>query len=92
MPRVKVTYLNIYYTITRNREEYIEFDEPFTLGQLLNTLSERYGSKFNRVIFKNDNKLKRAIWIMVNRVVTSDLEVKLKDSTEVIFSLPLSGG
>ncbi len=92
MPRVKVKYLNFYYTITLNKEEYIEFDEPFTLRQLLNTLSERYGSKFSEVIFNKENKLKTNIWIMVDRGVSNDLEAELKDGAVVIFSLPLSGG
>ena len=77
MPRVKVKYLNFYYTITLNKEEYIEFDEPFTLRQLLNTLSERYGSKFSEVIFNKENKLKTNIWIMVEITPPSNNNIEV---------------
>ena len=92
MPRVRVKYLNFYYTITRKKDEYIEFDKSFTLGQLLITLSGRYGQKFSEAIFNKEKKLKTSIWIMVDRGVTNDLEAELKDGDVVMFSLPLCGG
>ena len=92
MPRVKVKYLNLYYTITRKKEEYIEFDKSFTLGQLLNTLSGRYSLKFKEVIFNKKNKIKKTVLIVVDRAVTNDLETRLKDGSVVMLSLPISGG
>jgi len=92
MPRVRVKYLNFYYTITRKKDEYIEFDKSFTLGQLLNILSGKYEPKFSEVIFNKEYKLKTNIWIMVDHRVTNDLEAELKDGDVVMFSLPLCGG
>ena len=92
MPRVKVKYLNVHYSITRKKEEFIEFRDAITLRELLNEVTRRYKSRFRDSILDGENRLKPHVWILVNREVIKDLETTLKDGDMVVFSLPIVGG
>ncbi len=92
MYRVKVKYLNVYYSITRKKEEFIEFDESLTLGELLDKVARSHRTKFRDFIFDKEDKLKPYVWIFLNRERSKDLERELKDGEVVVFSLPIVGG
>ena len=92
MSKVRIRYLNFYLRITRKKEEYFEFDDPFTLGQLLTHLSKRYGPEFTELILKNDNTLREDSWIMIGSKIANDVNTMLNDDEEIMFSLPLGGG
>ncbi len=92
MPRVKVKYLNVYYSITRKEQEYIEFDGRITLGELLNRVSLSYKSKFIDLILDEENKLKPHVWMLINQEREKNLQRELKDGEVVVFSLPIVGG
>jgi len=92
MPRVKVKYLNVYYSMTHKEEEFIAFDDAFTLGELLDKVSEIYKPKFRDSIFDKENNLKPHAWILVNKEIEKDLKRRLKGGEVVVFSLPVVGG
>ena len=92
MARIKVKYLNIYYTTTRKSEEVVEFSESPTLMELIERLSTTYKSEFRDKVLDGENKLKPHAWILVNGLPTRDLQTKLKDGEVVVFSLPVTGG
>jgi len=89
---IKVKYLNIYYTITRKKEEFIEFNESLTLRELVDKLSRGYKPEFRDAILDGENKLKPHAWILVNGELAKNLEMKLKDEEVIVFSLPITGG
>jgi MoaD family protein len=92
MYRIKVKYLNVYYSITGKKEESIEFDDSLTLGELLEKVARGHKPKFRDFIFDEENKLRPYVWIFLNRERTKDLERELKDGEVVVFSLPIVGG
>lgn len=92
MPRVKVKYLNVHYSLTRKKEEFIEFQGPLTLRELLNEVTRRYKSVFRDSILDGENRLKPHVWILINQEVIRELETTLKDGDVVVFSLPIAGG
>ncbi len=92
MYRVKVKYLNVYYSITGKKEELIEFDDSLTLGELLEKVARSHKSKFRDFIFDDENKLRSYVWIFLNRERAKDLSRELKDGEVVVFSLPIVGG
>lgn len=92
MKRVKVKYLNVYYTITHKEEEFIEFDDSLTLRELIDKVSRNYKPKFRDSILDKENKLRPHAWILVNRELAKDLEKELKDGEMIVFSLPIIGG
>lgn len=92
MPRVKVKYLNVHYSLTCKKEEFIEFRDVLTLRDFLNEVTRRYKSAFRDSILDGENRLKPHVWILINRDVIRDLETTLKDGDVVVFSLPIAGG
>jgi len=92
MERIKVKYLNVYYSITHKKEEFVEFDNGLTLRELLEKLAQSYKPEFRDAILDGENKLKPHAWILVNGVLEKDLARKLKDGEVVVFSLPIVGG
>ncbi|MDP6178467.1 MAG: MoaD/ThiS family protein [Desulfatiglandales bacterium] len=92
MYRVKVKYLNVYYSITGKKEELIEFDDSLTLGELLEKAARSNKPKFRDFIFDDGNKLRSYVWIFLNRERTKDFSRELKDGEVVVFSLPIVGG
>jgi len=92
MKRIKVKYLNIYYTITRKKEDSVEFDGSLTLRELVDKLSRSYKPEFRDAILDGENKLKPHAWILVNGELAKNLEIKLKDGEVIVFSLPIAGG
>lgn len=92
MPRVKVKYLNVHYSLTRKKEEFIEFQGALTLRELLNEVTRRYKSVFRDSILDGENRLKPHVWILINQEVIRELETTLKDGDVVVFSLPIAGG
>ena len=92
MARIKVKYLNVYYSVTRKQAEYIEFDGRLSLGELLTRVCGKYGSKLRDLVLDEDDKLKPHAWILVNQEREKDLQRELMDGEVVVFSLPIVGG
>ena len=92
MAKIKVKYLNVYYSVTLKQEEYIEFGGCLNLGELLTRACEKYGPKLKDLVFDEDDKLKPHTWMLVNQEREKDLQRKLVDGEVVVFSLPIVGG
>ena len=92
MNRVKLKYLNVYYSMTGKEEEFIAFEDPLTLIELLERVSRNYPPKFKDAILDEENRLKPHAWILVNQERTKDLERELMDGEVIVFSLPIVGG
>jgi MoaD family protein len=92
MGRIKVKYLNVYCMLTGKKEEFIEFQERLTLGELLQKLFQRYRTRFKDAITDEKNALRPYVWILVNQERVKDLDKKLTNSDTVVFSRPPMGG
>lgn len=92
MGQIQVKYLNVFYNLTQKKGEVVEFDESLTLKELINRLSQNYKAEFRNTIMDGEEKLTLYAWILVNGEHAGNLEMKLKDGTSVIFSLPIAGG
>ena len=78
--------------MTRKEEEIIAFDDPLTLGDLLDKVSKTYGTKLRDSILDEENALRPHAWILVNKKREKDLNRELIDGEVVVFSLPIVGG
>jgi molybdopterin converting factor small subunit len=92
MPKVKVKYLNVYYSITRKAGETITFESQLTLAELLTGIFRSYTSKLREQVLDENNSLKPHAWIMINKEREKNLQRELKDGDVVVFSLPIVGG
>ena len=92
MGRIKVKYLNVYWTLTGKKEEFIDFHGGLTLGELLRKLFQAYGTRFKDTIADEKNRVKPHVWILVNQERVKDLDTKLMNTDTVVFSLPPMGG
>lgn len=92
MGRIRVKYLSIFYDRTHKKEEKIEFNGNFTVGDLVNRLSRTYGPRFKDAVLEERDQLKPHVWVSVNRKQVKELKTKLEDGDVVAFSLPVAGG
>ncbi|MBW2063580.1 MAG: MoaD/ThiS family protein [Deltaproteobacteria bacterium] len=90
MGRLRVKYLNIYSMMAGKKEEVLNFEEQFTLKNLLERTSG--SQRIKGYVLDREGKLKSHIWILVNRERVTDLEKVLKDGDTIVFSLPVMGG
>ncbi len=92
MVRIKIKYLNVYCALTGKKEEFIEFHDKPTLGELLRKLFEVYRTGFKDAIVDEKNTVRPHVWILVNRERVRDMNRKLTDTDIVVFSRPPMGG
>ena len=88
MPKVKVNYLGVLCPIACKDEEYVAVDESATLGDLLQTLSLRYGDRFRYSLQNLDGTL---IWgdvaIVVDGLPVHDIDYPLTGKQEIEIAL-----
>ena len=91
MPRIKVKYFGKIRTVTNKISEVINLPGE-KVYDLLNLLTQIYGDKFRRIIFR-DNKLASDIIILINgKSIGDNLQQKIADG-DIISILPfVSGG
>jgi MoaD family protein len=92
MFRIKVKYLNVYCTLTGKKEEFIDFREGLTLGDLLQKLFQSYRTRFKDAVVDEKNIVRPHVWILVNQERVKDLDTKLTNADTVVFSRPPMGG
>lgn len=92
MGRIRVKYLNVYHDLTGKKEEFVDFDENMTLGDLVKRVTESSHPKFRDAIIDELKRLKPHVWILVNREHVRDFERELGDGDVVVFSFPPMGG
>ncbi|MGA2990055.1 MAG: MoaD/ThiS family protein [Candidatus Korobacteraceae bacterium] len=67
---------------------------PYTAGQLLNILQERYGLDFARQLFPADGQGNVMALLVDGRSITSQqgLDTPLKEGAQVYFAVMVAGG
>jgi len=88
VPRVKVNYLGILPPMVLRNGEYVEVEEPATLGDLIKMLGLRYGEKFRCSLQHADGSL---IWgdvaIVVDGHPVHDADFPLSGKREIEIAL-----
>ncbi|MFQ5820929.1 MAG: MoaD/ThiS family protein [Candidatus Heimdallarchaeota archaeon] len=97
MPRVKILYFSRFREVIGIKEEteLMQVDKA-TIKDLLSTLAEKHGYKFEREIF-NPKTMQTGeyMFILVNRIeieYLNGLNTELKDGDTVAIMAPVSGG
>jgi MoaD family protein len=94
--KVKVEYLGFIRNMLSKRTEELELHENTTLKELLNHLSERYGSDFKKQVYESGQKdVKYGFVVTVNGVLMDQLrgvDTPLKNGDHVILMSLMSGG
>ncbi len=93
MTEVRIKLSRILANAANNQSEALA--EGDTLGEALNNLTERFGTKFKRTLFDDSGRTKSFINIYVNgkdmRFIEG-LETKLKRDDEILILPAVSGG
>lgn len=90
MSTVTVTYLTPLLEVTGKRKDNIPIENGLVLRDVLNGLSEKYGSKFKKLV-SGENPY---IVFMVNGRAIHDhgLDTKIKDGDSVLMGILVGGG
>ncbi|UCE74015.1 MAG: MoaD/ThiS family protein [Methanomassiliicoccales archaeon] len=89
MPQVTVKYLMVFSQVTGKQSERLEITKDATLKDLLDSLYNRYGRKFRKLVesdFEN-----RSVIFVVNGE-SKDPSTTLVEGDEVLISYPVGGG
>lgn len=89
MPHVTVKYLMTFSQVTGKQSERLEIAKDAILKDLINSLYNRYGRKFRKLVesdFEN-----RSVIFAVNGE-SKELSSPLNDGDEVLISYPVGGG
>lgn len=88
MPKVKVSYLGVLCSIEAKGDEYVDLEEPATLGDLIRALGLRYGEKFRHSLQNADGTL---VWgdvaIVIDGTPVHDMGFPLKENPEIEIAL-----
>jgi sulfur carrier protein ThiS len=88
VPRVKINYLGVLSPMVSRNGEYVEVEEPATLGDLIKMLGLRYGEKFHCSLQHADGSV---IWgdvaIVIDGVRVDDVDFPLRGSQEIEIAL-----
>lgn len=89
MPHVTVKYLMTFSQVTGKQSERMEIGENATVNDLLNSLYNRYGRKFRKLVEKDFEN--RSVIFAVNGE-SKELNSPINDGDEVLISYPVGGG
>ena len=92
--KVKVKFFTFLREITGTREDDVKLPKGSTVGELLNELSRRYGSKFEEYIF-DKREIKSYLIVLLNgRSINflNGLETVLDENATVAVLPPAAGG
>lgn len=97
MIKISLIYLTEFQEIVGRREEEIKIRDEAKLIDLLETLSAKYGKKFEEALFEPKNRRVRGYnHITLNgqlaHLVDRNMEIKLKEGDRVIIAHAVSGG
>lgn len=64
------------------------------IGELLQTLAERYGGMTRNVLFDNEGRVREYAFVYINNILQKplDMSVPLRDGDVVLVIPPVSGG
>jgi MoaD family protein len=89
MPQVTVKYLMTFSQVTGKQKESFSIGEGNTISDLLDSLYNRYGRKFRKLIEKDFEN--RSVLFVVNGE-SREKSHKLMEGDEVLISYPVGGG
>jgi MoaD family protein len=93
---VCVKYFAALREIVGKREEIIEIDRDTTVETLLLSLSEKYGDKFNKYVFKTQttNPKENLQFLIDGKSITAfdGIRTKLNDDCKFVIIPPVGGG
>ena len=93
--KVTVKFFTTLREITDKREEEINFSKDFTVGELLEQLSKKYGRSFMAYVYDQNGNVQSYLQFLVNgRSITTreGLKTKLKEGDRVAIIPPVGGG
>ena len=94
--KVKVHYLSLVKTFTKNSQDEFDLQEKSPLSELLCTVAEKYGKPFTQEVFDPLQKeMKPTFVTMVNGVLMDQLQginTPLKNGDNVIIMALMTGG
>ncbi len=89
---IRIRFLATFKQIVGKEEITLDFQPETTLGQVLNTLAEKYGKDFEETVDKETGQIDVNTLVMLNGQNVRDTSVKLKANDLVIVTVPLGGG
>jgi len=94
--KIKVHYISLVKTYTKTSQEEFTLNESAQLSDLLNKMSEKYGTPFTQEIYDPDHKeMKANFVVMVNGIHMNQLNginTSLKDDDRIILMSLMTGG
>ena len=93
--KVTVKFFTVLREIIGKKEENIEFSDLITLKELLNYLSQKYGSQFTDYVYNTENKPREYLHFLINGKSISTLKgfkTKLKEGDIIAIIPPVGGG
>lgn len=90
--RIKIRFLATFKQVVGKEEITLDFQPETTLGQILDTLAEKYGKDFEEAVDKETGQINVDTLVMLNGQNVRDANVKLKADDLVIVTVPLGGG
>jgi MoaD family protein len=89
MPHVTVKYLMTFSQVTGKQSERMEIEKDATIKDLLDSLYNRYGRKFRKLVEQDFEN--RSVIFAVNGE-SKDFNSLLNEGDEVLISYPVGGG
>lgn len=89
MPQVTVKYLMAFSQVTGKQSESFSINKGDTISDLLNSLYNRYGRKFKKLVEQDFEN--RSVMFVVNGE-SKEKSTVLKGDDEVLISYPVGGG
>lgn len=94
--RVKVHYLSLVKSFTKNSEDEFNVREAAPLEEVLYDVAEKYGKPFTQEVYDPEHKEMKSTFVaMVNGVLMDQLQgihTPLKDGDNVILMSLMTGG
>jgi len=94
MGKVNVKYLGPLADIVGKKSEFVEIDQA-SVSDLLDSLKNNYGAKFEKVILDSSQQPKSEVMILVNgrnTALMKGMETELNDGDVVSLVVAVSGG
>jgi MoaD family protein len=89
MPLITVKYLMAFSQVTGKQSESFSVDEGDTISDLLDSLYNRFGRKFKKLVEQDFEN--RSVMFVVNGE-SKEKSYKLDEGDEVLISYPVGGG
>ena len=94
--KIKVHYISLVKSFTKNSQDEFDLKESITLADLLDKIAEKYGKPFTQEVYDLAKKEMKSTFVaMINGVLMDQLKginTPLKDGDNVILMSLVTGG